>query len=100
LSGRTVAARKPEAKRNEEKRRRASARIHDTYKAVGVHLIPKGRMVQAPPPTQQQRLSGTDPDAVQVHPTGQESATGTPHSIEAADAIGISGMKETRERGE
>jgi len=39
---------KPEAKRNEEKHRRARARIHDTYKAVGVDLIPKGRMAQAP----------------------------------------------------
>jgi hypothetical protein len=55
---------KPEAKRNEEKRRRARARIHDTYKAVGVHLIPKGHMVQALIPPQ--GLSGLDPDAVQV----------------------------------
>ena len=64
MSDRTVAAMKPEAKRNEEKRRRARARIHDTYKAVGVHLIPKGPMVQAPVP--QQRLSGMAPDAAQV----------------------------------
>ncbi|BEP62316.1 hypothetical protein GmRootV213_28700 [Variovorax sp. V213] len=55
---------KPEAKRNEEKRRRARARIHDTYKAVGVNLIPKGCMAQALIP--QQRLSGMGPDAVQV----------------------------------
>jgi hypothetical protein len=66
LSDRTVAARKPEAKRNAVKRRRARARIHGKYKAVGVHLIPKGRMVQAPPPTPQQRLPGMAPDAVQV----------------------------------
>ena len=65
MSGRTVAAMKPEAKRNEEKRRRARARIHGTYKAVGVNLIPKGRMVPALVP--QQLLSGMDPDAVQVH---------------------------------
>ncbi|MDP9968838.1 hypothetical protein J2W39_000061 [Variovorax paradoxus] len=55
---------KPEAKRNEEQRRRARARIHDTYKAVGVNLIPKGRMVQAPVP--QQRLSRMAQDAVHV----------------------------------
>jgi hypothetical protein len=56
---------KPEAKRNEEKRRRARARIHGTYKAVGVNLIPKGCMAQALVP--QPRLSGMDPGAVQVH---------------------------------
>ena len=55
---------KPEAKRNEEKHRRARARIHDTYKAMGVNLIPKGRMAQAP--TTQQRLSGMNLEAVQV----------------------------------
>ena len=64
LSGWTVAAMKPEAKRNAEKRRRARARIHDKYKAVGVNLIPKGHMAQALVP--QQRLSGLDSDAVQV----------------------------------
>ncbi|WP_153283640.1 hypothetical protein [Variovorax paradoxus] len=55
---------KPEAKRNEEKRRRARARIHDTYKAVGVNLIPKGCMAQA-----LVRSNGFwhRPDAVQVH---------------------------------
>ncbi|MDQ0080908.1 hypothetical protein J2W35_001245 [Variovorax boronicumulans] len=33
-------------------------------------------------------------------PADQESATGTPHSIETTDAIGIDGMKEVREHGE
>ncbi|KLN52874.1 hypothetical protein [Variovorax paradoxus] len=56
---------KPEAKRNEEKRRRARARIHDKYKAVGVNLIPKAHMVQALIPPQ--RFSGMNPDAIQVH---------------------------------
>ena len=64
LSDRTVATMKPEAKRNAEKRRRARARIHDTYKAVGVNLISKGRMVPALVP--QQRLSGMNLEAVQV----------------------------------
>lgn len=40
LSGRTVAANKPEAARNEVQRRRARPRIHDQCKAaVGVILI-------------------------------------------------------------
>ncbi|WPH16292.1 hypothetical protein [Variovorax paradoxus] len=56
---------KPEAKRNEEKRRRARARIHGKYKAVGANLIPKGRMALVL--QSQQLLSGMDPDAVQVH---------------------------------
>jgi hypothetical protein len=88
---------KPEAKRNKVKRRRARARIHGACKAVGVHLIPKGSMAQASAP--QHRRSGTDPDAVQVQPVDQESATGTPHSIEAADVIGTDDMKEVSEYG-
>lgn len=43
-------------KRNEEQRRRARARIHAQYKAVGVALFPKGRMAPALEP-QQQRSS-------------------------------------------
>ena len=84
---------KPEAKRNEEKRRRARARIHDTSKAVGVNLIPKGRMVQAPVP--QQRLSGRPRTQSRSMPADQESAAGTSHSVEAADVIGISGTEES-----
>jgi len=65
LSDRTVAAMKPEAKRNAEKRRRARARIHGKYKAMGANLIPKGRMAQAQVP--RNGFPGMDPDAVQVH---------------------------------
>ncbi|MGJ7524916.1 hypothetical protein [Variovorax sp. GB1P17] len=83
---------KPEAKRNEEKRRRARARIHGKYKAVGVNLIPKGHhVVQAPTPLQ--RLSGTDPDAVQLRASRPGKRHRNAHSIDAAGVVGIDGMK-------
>jgi hypothetical protein len=85
---------KPEAKRNEEKRRRARARIHGKYKAVGANLIPKGHMAQALAP--QQRLPArTQPQSGSM-PADQESAAGTPHSVEAADLIGIGDMEESQ----
>ncbi|WP_232080836.1 hypothetical protein [Variovorax sp. SRS16] len=76
---------KPEAKRNEEKRRRARARTHGKYKAVGVNLIPKGCIAQALVP--QQWPSGMSPEQSRFSPADQESATGTPHGVEAADVM-------------
>jgi hypothetical protein len=64
---------------------------------VGVNLIPKGHVVQA---LLRHRLSGTDPDAAQVQPADQESATGTPHSVEAANVIGIDGMEASQPSGD
>jgi len=61
LWGRTVAARKPEAKRNEEQRRRARARIHGKYKAVGADLF--SQRTHEPGTRSKQQHSGMDPPA-------------------------------------
>ncbi|WP_157608982.1 hypothetical protein [Variovorax sp. Root411] len=44
---------KPEAKRNEEQRRRARARIHGKYKAVGADLFSQGTHELGTRPKQQ-----------------------------------------------
>lgn len=66
LSGRTVAANKPEAVRNKVQRLRALARIHDKYKAAaGVILSRKDAWPQHR--LRRNSVSGTAPEAIPVH---------------------------------
>jgi hypothetical protein len=97
LSGRTVAANKPEAARNEVRRRRALARIHDKYKAaVGVILYRKDAWPQHR--LRRNSVSGTAPqsDPSPCQPRNEKGGTIPPHR--RCQWTGICGVEEAAHR--
>ena len=95
LSGRTVAAKKPEAARNKVQRRRALARIHDKYKAaLGVILYRKDAWPQHR--LRRNSVSGTAPEAIPVHVGRATKKEERSHRIRAASGSAFAAWKKLR----